>query len=76
MMRESEVYKNLCSAFELFHLFNFLVLDITPVVLMGIQNAHKARGHSVEVQYPNTITLVLPYFAVIKLSKSICHIYI
>ena len=43
--------------FELFHLFNFLVPDITPVVLMEIQNAYKGRGRSVEVQCPCTITL-------------------
>ena len=61
MLRESAVYKKSfalpCLLFELFYLFNFLVLDITPVVLMGIQNANKGRGHSVEVQCPGTVTL-------------------
>ena len=46
-----------CILFQLFHLLNFLVLDITPVVLMRIQNAYKGIGHSVEVQCHCTITL-------------------
>ena len=63
--------------FELFHLFSFLVLDIAPIMLMGIQNAYNGRGHSVEVQCPCTITLSCFIFAIIPLLhlKSICHIY-
>ena len=57
MLRECKVYKNLCLLFELFHLFNFLVPDITPVVLMGIQNTYKGSGHSLEMQCPCSITL-------------------
>ena len=49
-----------CLLFELFLLFNCLVLDTTPLVLMRIQNANKGRGRSVEVQCPCTITLSCP----------------
>ena len=38
-------------------IFHNMIKDITPVVLMGIQNAYKVRGHSVEVQWHCTITL-------------------
>ena len=61
MLRERVQYTRTfalpCLLFELFHLFNFLVFDISLVVLMGTQNTYKGRGHSVEVQCPCTITL-------------------
>ena len=73
-----------CLLFELFHLFDFHVLDITPVVLIGIPNAYKGRGHSVEVQCLCTITLsclidillLSPFYTFSLFAMYIYYIYI